>query len=139
MAIIPKTPTISTSAYATGDVIGGKVEISGFNANTLMTLSVYDDDGEGVQLDFFFFNGTLSGTYTDNAAFSIAAADKDKWFGVVSIATSDYIAAGSDKVASKRSANLKIPSDIVTVITVIRSTTTFTTTSDLLYKFHILE
>lgn len=138
MAIIKDTPTISTSAYATGDVIGGKVEISGFNASSLVTLSVYDADGEGVQLDFFFFDGTLSGTYTDNGAFSIASADIDKWFGVVSVATTDYIAAGSDKVASKRSVNFKLPSDIVTVITVIRSTTTFTATTDLRYSFHIL-
>lgn len=139
MAIIKNTPTISTSAYSDGDVIGGAIELDGFNAGLLTVISVYDADGEGVQLDFFLFRGALTGTYTDNAAFAPDAGDIDQFIGVTSIETGDYLAAGSDKAGSKEPVNIMLPSAVVSVVMVIRSATTFTATNDLRLTFHILE
>lgn len=141
MPVIKVTPTISTSAYSSGDVVGGKMTIEGANGlrGLLTHISVYDADGEGVQLDFFFFDADLEGTYTDNDAFAIAADDISKWIGVVSIATSDYYAAGSDKVATIRP-HLVIErgsngEENLYAICVIRSATTYTAVSDLKFQF----
>ena len=145
MAVYQITPVISTSAYSTGDVIGDKMVLKGAAArNGLITnLTIWDADGEKDQLDFFLFSGTLTGTYTDNAAFAVDAADSSKLFGVISVAASDYVDAGSDAVATKRDIATSIrpnnsgTSDI-TVIAVIRATTTYTSTSDLRFEFGVL-
>jgi hypothetical protein len=139
------TPPISTSAYTTGDVIGGKMVFVGAASRNgvILDVTVWDDDGEKDQLDLFFFSGTLTGTYTDNEAFAVNAADKSKLFGVISIAASDYIDAGSDAVAHKTQTPLTIrpnntgTSDI-TMIAVIRATTTYTATTDLRFEFGVL-
>lgn len=145
MAVFPITPTISTSAYSTGDVIGGVMILRGAATRNgaIISVSVWDDDGEKDQLDLFFFSGTLAGTYTDNGAFAIDAADKSKIFGVISIATTDYFDAGSDAVATKTPVPLIIrPNNTgnsdISVVAVIRATTTYTTTSDLRFEFGIL-
>jgi hypothetical protein len=145
MIVYTVNPTISTGAYGTGDVIGGKLTISKAlsQSGMLNHISVYDDDGEGVQLDFFFFAEDLTGTYTDNAAFTIAAADIPKWIGVASVATGDYFAANADKVATKTPIDIVLNSGIegnedLFCVCVIRSTTTFTATTDLRFDFGIL-
>jgi hypothetical protein len=131
--------TISISAYSTGDVVGGKILIGASNPGLLTSLALYDADGEGVQLDFFFFDGTLTGTYTDNAAFAVDAADMPKFLGNASILVAEYIAAGSDKTATKAPLNIPIKSGGVTLIIVIRSTTTYTATTDLRLTVGIVE
>lgn len=145
MIVYSVTPTISAgAAYADGDVIGGKMTILRAlgQAGMLNHLSVYDADGEGVQLDFFFFSSDLSGTYTDNAAFTIDAADISKWIGVVSVATGDYFAANADTVATVSPIDLVLNSGIegnedLFCVCVIRSITTFTAITDLRFDFGI--
>lgn len=141
MAIITIPLTIDTAAYSTGDVVGGEIVIPATNSGLILSVSVFDDDNEGVQLDLFFFDGDLTGTsgYTNNAAFAINAADKSKLIGVVSIATTDYFAVGSDKMAMKTPVNIPIGASGGRLIVVIRSTTTFTATTDLILKIGILE
>ncbi len=142
MPVISITPTISTSAYATGDVVGGKLTLEGvLMSRALLThLAVFDDDGEGVQLDFFLFNADLEGTYTDNAAFAINASDKAKWIGQIVIETGDYLSAGADKTGLKTPINLPLErgangNEDLFAVCVIRSSTTFTATTDLRFDF----
>lgn len=145
MPVVSVTPTISTGAYASGDVIGGIMTVEGALGmrGLLVHIGVFDADGEGVQLDFFLFKAALTGTYTDNAAFAIDAADQDNWIGVTSIYASDYVAAGADKVATKEPINIVLERGAngvtaLDVVCVIRSATTFTTTSDLRFDFGYL-
>lgn len=145
MPVYTVSPTISTSAYSTGDVVGGILTIKkALSRECLLThISVFDDDGEGVQLDFFFFNAALTGTYTDNAAFAIDAADKSKWIGCTSVLAADYLAAGSDKVITKSPINLDINFGAngdrnLYAVCVIRSTTTYTATTDLRFDFGVI-
>jgi hypothetical protein len=143
--IIPVQPTLDTNAYATGDVIGGKITLVGAAAQNgfVLSINIFDADGENDQLDFFFFNADLTGTsgYTDNAAFAVNAADMSNLVGAVSVIAADYIAAGSDSVATK--SNINIPfratqSGNLYVIMVIRATTTYTAASDLRLTFGIM-
>ena len=146
MAVYSVTPTISAaSAYADGDIIGGKLTIQfALSTTGLLThIVVYDDDGKGAQLDFFFFNSDLSGTYTDNAAFAIDAADKSKYIGYATVSTTDYIDAGADKVGQKTPINLSLDwglqeNEDLFVVTVIRSIQTFTAIDDLRFDFGVL-
>jgi hypothetical protein len=145
MAVYQVTPTIDTNAYSTGDVIGGKMVLTGAAArNGIITnVTVWDDDGEKDQLDLFFFSGTLTGTYTDNGAFAVNAADKAKLFAVISIATTDYFDAGSDAVATKHNVATAIRTNNsgnadITVIAVIRASTTYTAATDLRFEFGVL-
>jgi hypothetical protein len=147
MAVYQVTPTIDTNAYSTGDVIGGKLVLTGAAArNGIITnVTVWDDDGEKDQLDFFFFSGTLTGTsgYTDNAAFAVNAADKAKLFAVISVATTDYFDAGADAVATKHNVATAIRTNNsgnsdITVIAVIRASTTYTAATDLRFEFGVL-
>lgn len=141
MAVQHITPTIDTAAYSTGDVVGGKILIGESNPGLLTSIAIFDDDNEGVQLDFFFFDGTLTGTsgYTDNAAFAVNAADKGKFLGVKSIVAAEYFVMGSDKGGLITPINIPIKSGGVTLIIVIRSTTTFTAATDLKLTIGILE
>ena len=139
MAIIYLPLTISTSAYSTGDVIGGEIAIPATNPGLLTAITVYDADGEGVQLDFFFFGDDLVGTYTDNAAFAVDASDMPKLIGVCSIATTDYLAAGSDKAGTVTPVNVPVKSGGTWLVIVIRSTTTYTATTDLRLTLSVLE
>lgn len=131
--------TIDTGAYSTGDVIGGKIAIPATNPGLMTALTVYDADGEGVQLDFFFFGADLTGTYTDNGAFAIADADQPKLLGVCSLLSGQYLAAGSDKAGTVTPVNIPIKSGGTWLVIVIRSTTTFTATTDLRLTIGIVE
>lgn len=139
MAIIYKTLTIDTTAFGTGDVVGGAITVSGFNPGLLTAITVYDADGEGVQLDFFIFGDALAGTYTNNAAFSVNSADESKILGVASLPAANYLAAGSDKIGTIAPVNIMVKGDAFYCVPVIRSTTTFTATTDLRLVFHIME
>ena len=135
------TPTISTSAYASGDLIGTKMEFklgrwAGKNvpqSGLIQSVVLADLDNEGVTVDVVFFGSDPSSTtFTDNAALDIAAADLDKVVGVVRL--SSYVAFADNSVAEE--SNLGIPfsvgdDGIVYAAIVSRATPTYTATSDL--------
>lgn len=138
------TPVISTSAYASGDVVGtaGYYRVDGTNnqKGLITQVNVVDSDGESAPLDFFFFNAAPEGTYTDNAAFALAAADLDKRLGYKSVVASDYAAMGADSMATASPVNIILPPcESLYIIVVIRDAHTFTATSDLRFDIGILE
>lgn len=76
------TPTVDTSAYATGDLIGGKLTftgLGGYDQNLVLSATVYDAAAQAVDLDLVIFSSDPSlTTFTDQAAFDIADADLAK-------------------------------------------------------------
>jgi len=138
-------PTISTGAYADGDVIGGELSIavdigiSGF----LNYITIFDKDGKDAPIDFFFFKTSLDGTYTDNVAFALDSDDEDKLLFVVTIVAADYVAAGADSVVTvSPSIPLGIAPSVagdndLVAVGVIRAIHTFTAATDLQITFGI--
>lgn len=148
--------TTSAPAYSTGDVIGSVMTISGSAtqeglgeadlSSILQSLVVLDPTGQSAALDIFFFNAPLTGTYTDNIAFSPSSADMKNCIGTVSVATGDYITAGSQSVAAgKNQANLghvikQSPPTVkqkntIYAIAVSRGTPTYTNNLQIRFQF----
>ena len=145
MATHVETPVITGGAYLAGDILGGDFSIPGaLNNRGLFThISIFDDAGIKAQIDFFIFDAPLTGTYTDNAAFAIDAADKVNCRGVISVLASDYADAGSDAMATTSDLpNLMLnrTSDGgLYVVPVLPSAATYVATTDLRFEFGLWE
>lgn len=94
------TPALSASPdYASGDCIGVPINIGDFDAIEgrvveLMSVVVKDLAAQGPTFTMYFFNGQPSGgTYTDNAAVSMNAADFAKFVGSYTVASASYTTA----------------------------------------------
>jgi len=139
MATYTSTPAITAGAYSANDIVGGKITLAGAlnQASVLVFVSILDKGGQSAKTDFFFFNADLVGTYTDNAPFSIDATDMSKLIGSITVNTADYIAVGSDSLATTLSLGIPLQSTdgSLYVLAVTRGTPTYTSTSDLVLRF----
>lgn len=142
MAVYQEAPAITAGAYSANDIIGGDMTLSGAGVNTnfLAHIMIYDDAGQKARIDFFIFDAPLTGTYTDNAAFSIATADKPNLRGFASVVASDYIDAGSDAVGQTSSSpNIPINrapgENNLYIVAVVRGTPTYAAVTDLRFEF----
>lgn len=83
------TPVCDTAAYASGDVMGGKLEInlSSFGSNRAFeidNIQMHDKSGQVKPMDLLIFDADPSAsTFTDNGAIAIHATDKPKLVAVV--------------------------------------------------------
>jgi hypothetical protein len=97
--------TVQAAAYATGELIGGKLTIpkaipEGVTVGIIQTLTLVDQANQKVPIDVVFFRSDPSGTtFTENGALDVADADMLKIVGVVSILASDYVAFNDNAVA----------------------------------------
>ena len=116
---VKTTPTIGTSAYASGDLIGPKLTFE----NACRQKSEGGDEGTGliqsvvltdlakqdVSIDVIFFDTDPSNTtFTDNAPFDVADADLPNIIGVAQITT--YADFNDNSVGW--AANLELPFDL---------------------------
>lgn len=141
------TPTVeATPDYSTGDVMGGLMTIS--NAarasggsgivNSIVLASKVDLT---VDVDVVLFDANPSGTtFTENAAVAIATTDAAKVIGIVTLSTRHDL--GTPVVASGR--GLGVPFDAadgkdIYAVCIARGTINLGTTSDLTFRFGILQ
>ena len=88
------TPTLDTSAYASGDqvstlqTINGLVPQSGVGAKLTM-VRITDKAAQKSALDLVFFRESVT-VSADNAASAISDADMAKAYGVINILPADY-------------------------------------------------
>lgn len=81
---VSATPTLDTAAYASGDLMGGKLTFNGAlrntsNAGFVASISLTDKAAQDVDLELVLFDENPTGTtFTDQAAFDPADADLDK-------------------------------------------------------------
>lgn len=132
------TPTISTSAYATGDAVGGlltfaSVVESANSAATLDSIVVIDKDQELATFDLVLFDQTFTAT-ADNAVFAPSDADLANCIGVVRV--SDYANFSTNSVATRTNVGLGIKLTGTSLFgqLVVRGTPTYTATSDITVK-----
>lgn len=99
------TPTIGAAAFTANDIVGGKLtltsalRVSG-GSGELTNLLLVDASKQNVPLNVFIFNADLAGTYADNAAEAVTAADWLKCIGAISILGADYITLANASLVS---------------------------------------
>jgi hypothetical protein len=148
---IAVTPTISTSAYTSGDQIGGIMTLSNvirqdsqmnYGNNEIVSVTILDADKQNAAMDIWFFNQSPTVTSTDNAAFAMTAANQAaQCIGVVSIGSS-YSSAAAVSTSSDKNLNLplQVPGTVaspsnVYAIAIVRAAPTYTTTTSLQFQF----
>lgn len=104
-SLLDVTPTLDTSAYASGDVLFvSTVCTSLMRVNDglalLKSVQVIDKGDQGAAFDLYFFSSNVT-TGAVNGAPSISDADLATCLGYVSIATGDYKDLGGARIATK--------------------------------------
>lgn len=96
-------PTVSTSAYTSGDVVGGATRIpralGAYARGVLKTVLVRDADAQKAALTLLLFKDAPTGIAADNAALSLSTSDLALLVGKVNVAASDYETVGGKSVA----------------------------------------
>lgn len=129
-------PTITAGAYSANDAVGAVItlEDAALAGSAIHSVVLWDNGNVGAQMDIFFFNAEPANPISDNGAFSIHANDITKLIGSIPIATSDYVAAGSDKIATVRNIGFGFAPTLdgnLYAQMVTRGTPTYGSTSDL--------
>ncbi|MCW1839431.1 hypothetical protein [Prosthecomicrobium hirschii] len=110
-------PATSTSAYASGDVLGAKMQLAGAirvpaGSGFLQDLTVaMKTNALTAALDAVLFRADPSGsTFTDNAALSVVAADLDKVIGVINLTKITSLGGGTLYEANQLARSIKLAS-----------------------------
>lgn len=104
--LVTVTPTVGAALFAANDVVGGKLTIAGAvrlpaGASNLQTLSLVDAAKQNAALKIFIFNSALAGSYADNAAEAVTAADWLKCIGFLTVAAGEYQTMANASVVSQ--------------------------------------
>lgn len=143
------SPSVSTTAYSAGDLVGGKLLISNpvismqRPSGIIHSVVVSDAAGQASDLDVVFFSSDpASTTFTDNAAFNPADADIKKIIGFAQVTTHSSFSANSVSVAT----GLNILFDIadtgrneIYAAIVSRGTPTYAASTDLTLSVGVLQ
>jgi len=114
-----RTIPITTSAtpdYSIGDCVGTtfKIEPQAFSGQgiKLQTLVATDQSNQGPALRILFFGAQPTGTYTDNAAMDLSAADLTNIIGQIKISAADWETTDSYKFVSLSSLQLILGANV---------------------------
>ena len=106
------TPVVSTSAYTSGNSVGGKLTLSNAcrskgGAIILNDIVVTDEANQKAALTILFFNQPLVGTVADFATPALIP-DINNCIGKVTVAAADYVTLGSDSAAVAQESSLNL-------------------------------
>lgn len=132
MRILKFTPTVSTTAYTAGDVVGTKMALGQVDA-LLHSLAIADNGNQGPAGQILFFDGDPGSVPADNAAFTWPTGALAKLIGVVDAPT--YKTVASEKIATVGALGITLKSNACYAVFVTSGTPTLTSTSDLTFKF----
>lgn len=145
--VLDVTPTVEAAAYATGDVIGGKMTIPNAmrrdgGSGILQSVHLCSRSDLTVDADLIIFSEDPTGTtFTENGAVAIAAADVGKVLGVIPITTRKDL--GTPVVACATNLALPVKSAAASrslfACLVMRGAYTPGTTTDLTVRFGLLQ
>lgn len=145
-AVVEAAPTVDTSAYATGELIGGKLTLTNATAYTVYSgiisnVTIIDKDKEGADLDVVFFDtDPTATTFTDQAAFDPADADALNIICTISLTTDVAFANNGLSYANNQNCPFKTnSSNTIYAAIVSRGSPTYTSSSDLLLRVGILQ
>lgn len=156
------TPTISTSAYTSGDQVGGIMTIpdvvrqdnvgalaasnassNGSGVAELHSVTILDGDKQDSAMDIWFFKVSPTVTSTDNAAFAMTKANQfAQCIGAVSVGAtySDAAAVSTSTDGGNIGKIMQVTGTSTTpnsifAIAIIRAAATHTTTTSLQFQF----
>jgi len=103
---------VNTTAYADGDLVGGKITLTDIIPQSLggilQSIELHDIDGQNAALILIIFDSNPSGsTLTNNSALTVVDADLPKVIGMVWVGAEDYEALATNSLACVK--NLGIP------------------------------
>ena len=109
---VKTTLTVTNGAYTIADVVGGLITLPYAvreNGGAAYVRSIKLGGVVAIAYNLWFLNANIATPAADNAAFTIVAADENKYLGHVPIAAADYVAAQSAfNVATVRNVNLMV-------------------------------
>lgn len=141
-------PVISTSAYASGDVLGGKLTLTDVvNANGLggfiHSVTVIDQSKQKSRLDLLIFGADpAASAFVDNAALAVGAADQPNIIGAIPITAADYLDVGAIAVATVRGVGLAfdlLAGRALFAVAMCGGAPTYTGTDDLIFRIGIAQ
>lgn len=145
---ISVTPTISTSAYASGDVVGGLMtfsnaaRISGGSGIIQSILVLDKTQAQRAAMDLLFFDRSVT-VASDNAAVAMSDGDMAYCLGVIAIGPYNTAWPGTPLNSLSTLLNVGLPfvlngTDLF-MVAVVRATPTYVGTSDLVFTLGILQ
>jgi hypothetical protein len=145
---ISVTPTISTSAYTSGDVVGGLMtfanaaRISGGSGIVQSILVLDKTQAQRAAMDLLFFDRSVT-VASDNAAVAMSDADMAYCLGIVPIGPYNTAFPGTPLNSISTLTNIGLPfvlngTDLY-VVAVVRAAPTYVATSDLVFILGILQ
>lgn len=142
--IISSVPTISTSIYAAGDNMGGKLTLTsllgGNNKGIIRQVVMTDLSKQNSIISIVFFSADPTGTtFTDNGPLTVADADAANIIGHVAFAATDYLSFVDNGVATRTGLSIPLEGAASTVYAslVCGGTPTYAGTADLKLKFYV--
>jgi hypothetical protein len=145
--VISNTPTITTGAYAAGDLIGSKLTLAnatfpGIFSGKVQSVVLTDLDAESADIDVVFFSSDPSATtFTNDSALDIADADLPKVICRVSVIGTNYAAFVDNSAATVVNVGCPFetanPSVTLYAALVAREAVTYTGTTDLTLRVGI--
>lgn len=126
---VASAEVVANSSYSAGDVVGGRLALLGAGGHSengiLMGLALTDYGAVGGQVDVFLYSGEPA-DISDNAAFTESEADALKRIGMVSIASADWVGAGTGvKTVSKEGLSIPFVSPNLYAYIVARGTPSY--------------
>lgn len=111
----PIAITTSGANYASGDVIGGIIELTYVNLESgrpvaLRSLTLRDKNGNAIAMEIYFFKATpTGGTYTDNGAIAWGSGDAANCVGTLAVAAADWLTSNSMSFVNYSGLGMKMP------------------------------
>lgn len=134
------SPTLSTSQYSGGDVLGGvlMLDANGFGEGGIIRrIILVDDDNEKASLKLHLFNSAPT-TFADSEAYLPTVDDLNKQIGVISIGATDYTTYNGNAIAFIEEVNLDYTiDDYLYLYVVCDAVPTYTASTDLTFRFVI--
>lgn len=145
--VLTATPTVSTSAYTSGDNVGGKITLTDVCRTTMgsglvQSVVITSKSLQTATFDVVFFNSDPSGsTFTDNGAQGIVDADLSKIIGVAQCTAVVGLAAESIHQATGLALPFALSAGATTIYAciIVRGTPTLGSTSDIWLSVRVLQ
>jgi uncharacterized phosphosugar-binding protein len=137
---VSPTVTCEAAAYATGDLVGGKLTLTALGNSGLITgARITSKSLQTCFFDIVVFNDNPSGsTFTENGAFDVADADLSKVVGVLHLNDVTALSGASVHQTSGNPLSFVLPGATTGYAAiVIRGAPTFASTSDLSFSIRV--
>lgn len=143
--VIAVTPAVSTVPYTAGDNLGPVQVVTNANreGNTtvvLHSLVIFDKSNQKPTMTILFFDDAPVAK-TNNDAFTWGTGDENKCIGRLTIASGDWETVAAKGIMELKNIGLEMkPSGRhLYAVAVVSSTPTLTSTSDLIFRYGLLQ